>query len=73
MVNFMMQDTVLNLCKNSVHEFLAFILDYIPDETLITNTANVKNVFKNRKLEKEESDDDIPIHDSDLEGIKACK
>jgi dynein heavy chain len=73
MVNFMMQDTVLNLCKNSVHEFLEFMLDYIPDETLITNTANVKNVFKNRKLEKEESDDEIPIHDGDLEGIKACK
>jgi dynein heavy chain len=73
MVNFMMQDTVLNLCKNSVHEFLDFMLSYIPDETLITNTATVKNVYKNRQLEKEDSDDEIPVFDSDLEGVKACK
>ena len=41
LVNFMMQDTVLNLCKDSVNEFVAFILDYIPLETKIHNTATV--------------------------------
>jgi dynein heavy chain len=30
LVNFMMQDTVLNLCKDSVHEFVNFMLSYIP-------------------------------------------
>lgn len=72
MVNFMMQDTVLNLSKNSVAEFVQFIIDFIPDETLITNTSIVKNVFKDRKLD-EESDDDLPIRETDLVGVKECK
>ena len=41
----MMQDTVLNLCKDPVNEFVEFILDYIPLETKIINTATVKNSF----------------------------
>jgi len=39
MVNFMMQDTVLNLCKDSVADFVKFIISFIPTETLITNTS----------------------------------
>ena len=75
LVNFMMQDTVLNLCKSSVAEFVDFMLAYIPDETLITNTAHVSNKFKNRKVElaADESDGEITINDFDMEGVKATK
>lgn len=31
LVNFMMQDTVLNLCKDSVNEFVHYMLSYIPE------------------------------------------
>lgn len=49
LVNFMMQDTVLNLCKDSVKEFVNYLLDFIPDSTVITSTANVKNTYNKRK------------------------
>jgi len=45
----MMQDTVLNLCKDSVKEFVNYLLDFIPDSTVITSTANVKNTYNKRK------------------------
>jgi hypothetical protein len=71
----MMQDTVLNLSKNSVDEFVTFIMSYIPDETFITNTAKVENKFHNRKVEMadDESDGDIRIANDDLTGIKETK
>ena len=75
LVNFMMQDTVLNLCKRSVAEFVDFMISFIPDETLITNTAHVQNKFNNRKtaMHDEESDGDLIINDDDLEGVKVTK
>ena len=74
LVNFMMQDTVLNLCKNSVHEFVDFMLNFIPDETIIKSAGVVQNKFK--RLEgalDEESDDDLKCADDDLEGVKETK
>ncbi len=56
LVNFMMQDTVLNLCKDSVHEFVKFILSYIPDSTEIISTAVVKNTFKSRAIAEVEEE-----------------
>ena len=74
LVNFMMQDTVLNLCKNSVHEFVDFMLNFIPDETIIKSAAVVQNKFK--RLEgalDDQSDDDLKCADDDLEGVKETK
>jgi hypothetical protein len=71
----MMQDTVLNLSKKSVDEFVTFIMSYIPDETFITNTAKVENKFHDRKVEiaDDESDGDIKISDNELIGCKETK
>jgi hypothetical protein len=52
LVNFMMQDTVLNLCKDSVKEFVDYILSYIPSETKIVNTAMVENTFEGRVVQE---------------------
>lgn len=56
-----MQDTVLNICKDSVNQFVEFMLDFIPEETLITNTATVKNRFKYKHADstEDESDGDL--------------
>lgn len=58
LVNFMMQDTVLNLCKDSVHEFVTYILSYIPDATEIVSTSVVHNTFPKRENEEEESEEE---------------
>lgn len=61
LVNFMMQDTVLNLCKDSVHEFVDFMLAYIPDTTVIVSTAVVHNTFAKRNDEvAEEPEEESP-------------
>lgn len=75
LVNFMMQDTVLNICKDSVNQFVEFMLDFIPEETLITNTATVKNRFKYKHADstEDESDGDLQINDDDLDEVKLCK
>ena len=74
LVNFMMQDTVLNMCKNSVHEFVEFMLHFIPDETFISSAAVVTNKFKRFEgMEIDEEDDNIPIGDDDLDGVKMTK
>ena len=66
-VNFMMQDTVLVLCKNSVYEFEKFVLKFIPLSTEITSSSEVVNVFEHPEKEaegeaegeaKEEKDDE---------------
>ena len=51
LVNFMMQDTVLNLCKYSVYEFVDYMKSFIPDETLITSASIVTNKFPKRHSE----------------------
>lgn len=57
-VNFMMQDTVLSLCKESVKEFVQFIETFIPEETNIESTAKVMNRFKEDEKAQEEDDED---------------
>lgn len=56
LVNFMMQDTVLNICKDSVKEFVEFITSYCPLKTEINNTHDVKNYFNKKLLTPEDSD-----------------
>ena len=62
----MMQDTVLNLCKSSVYEFIEYMKDFIPEETLITSAAQVQNKFEKKKRFGQESDDDSEESDGDL-------
>lgn len=50
-----MQDTVLNLCKSSVYDFVDFILSYIPESTTILTTADVRNNFKKEPSDAEET------------------
>ena len=73
LVNFMMQDTVLNLCKDSVSEFVSFILDYIPQETIIINTATVKNKFVVKDNADIMEECGPYARDTDLEGVKETK
>lgn len=80
LVNFMMQDTVLNLCKDSVHEFVESMLSYIPDSTEIISTAVVHNTFPKRALkegEQEESEEEESAHlkprEDDLEEVVNTK
>ena len=42
----MMQDTILSLGKESVRQFVSFMMQYIPKETHIFSTSSVKNVFE---------------------------
>jgi hypothetical protein len=52
----MMQDTVLTMCKESVKEFVSFILQYCPKGTKIISTKEVKNLFDKKMLTPEDSD-----------------
>ena len=75
LVNFMMQDTVLNICKDSVKEFVGFILDRCPTKTEIHKTNDVRNSFANKKyLEPGDSDyEDMPFEDvpeKDLDDVQ---
>lgn len=70
----MMQETVLTLCESSVAEYKEFMLKFIPDETIITDTANVTNIFPPRKAEDiEEEDDTLVIMEDDLPEAKMRK
>lgn len=68
LVNFMMQDTVLSMSKESVRQFVDFVLKFIPMETHIESTSVVRNVFEKKlaldeegvDLEEQEEEDDIP-------------
>ena len=81
LVNFMMQDTVLNLCKASVYEFVEYMKDFIPDQTLITSAAQVENRFPKKKRagddsdddDSDESDGDLPIGEDELDWAKEIK
>ena len=69
-----MQETVLTLCESSVAEYKEFMLKFIPDETIITDTANVTNIFPPRKAEDiEEEDDTLVIMEDDLPEAKMRK
>jgi len=81
LVNFMMQDTVLNLAKVSVSEFVEYMNDFIPEETLIISAAEVQNKFQKKRRfgddsdwdDSEESDGDLPIEDGELPWAKELK
>ena len=74
MVNFMMQDTVLNLCKDSVAEFVAFIKSYVPEKTVIHNTAQIDNFFTDEGEKEEfEEDETLIIREDDLPEAKVIK
>jgi hypothetical protein len=45
LINFMMQDTILSLGKESVTQFVEFLMKYIPKETTIKSTSEVINIF----------------------------
>jgi hypothetical protein len=50
------------------------MLKFIPDETIITDTANVTNIFPPRKAEDiEEEDDTLVIREDDLPEAKMRK
>lgn len=60
----MMQDAVLTLCRESVHEFVDFILKFCPEETKIISTKEVVNTFKKKQISAEDSDfEEIPFKD----------
>jgi dynein heavy chain, axonemal len=64
LVNFMMQDTILNICKDSIHEFVAFVLEQCPADTEIRNTHDVVNTFEKKLLTAEDSDfEELPYKD----------
>ena len=56
LVNFMMQDAVLTLCKESVKEFVHFMLAFCPLDTKIVTTNEVHNSFDKKRLTPEDSD-----------------
>lgn len=75
LVNFMMQDTVLNLCKDSVKEFVNYLLDFIPDSTIIQSTSKVRNTYNKRKMIEEEEESPLPNqpHQDDIPGVVETK
>ena len=66
LVNFMMQDTILTMCKESVRDFVAFMVKFIPRDSYIHSTSSVKNEFDKPALgaesdgEEGEDQEDIP-------------
>ena len=70
----MMQDTILSLCKDSVKEFVNFMVKFIPRETKIISTSQVNNTFeKNIILDEDEQIDDEDIPDSELTTIQLVR
>jgi len=52
----MMQDAVLTMCRDSVKEFVKFVLAFCPLETVVTSTRMVSNTFDKKILTPEDSD-----------------
>lgn len=52
----MMQDTVLTMSRESVKEFVDFVLAFCPKSTKIINTNEVHNTFDKKMLTEEDSD-----------------
>ena len=62
-VNFMMQDTILTMCKDSVRDFVSFMIQFIPLETQIHSTSKVINTFEKKAIKNNDDEDaleDIP-------------
>ena len=71
LINFMMHDTVLNITKDSVKDFVEFMLNFIPDETEIISSSHVKNTFPKKAIKDEETEEtDAEEEPEELEGIK---
>lgn len=82
LVKFMMQDTVLNLCKDSVKEFVDYMLGFIPEATEIKSTAVVYNTFAPKKAVSEKDQEDseeeeepslLEPQEDDLPGVAETK
>lgn len=65
-VNFMMQDTILTLCKDSVREFVEFMVKFIPKETEIVSTSKVVNRFDKKSVTIQEIHDYDDLPESEL-------
>ena len=64
LVNFMMQDTVLTMSKESVREFVDFVLKFCPLDSKIISTKEVHNTFDKVVLTPEDSDyEEMPYAD----------
>jgi hypothetical protein len=60
----MMQDTVLTMCKESVREFVEFVLKFCPLDTKIISTKEVYNTFDKVLVTPEDSDyEEAPFKD----------
>ena len=55
-VNFLMQDTVLTISKDSVYEFKDFILKFIPIATEIMSSNEVTNEFPKLAIKEKEGE-----------------
>jgi len=70
----MMQDTILSLCKDSVKDFVSFMVKFIPRESKIISTSVVKNTFEKFViLDEDEQLDDEDIPDSELTTIQRVR
>lgn len=60
----MMQDTVLTMSRESVAEFVTFILKFCPKDTRIVNTNEVYNTFDKPHIFPDDSDyEEMPHQD----------
>jgi dynein heavy chain len=67
-VNFMMQDAVLTLTKDSVHEFVKFILKFIPEEDLIARELEgdkIKDGEEPEEVEEGEKEEESDFEDEE--------
>jgi hypothetical protein len=55
----MMQDTVLSMCKESVSEFVDFVIKFIPIQTKIEATSKVTNLFGDEESDSEEEEERV--------------
>jgi dynein heavy chain len=56
LVNFMMQDAVLTMCRESVREFVQYVLGFCPRESQIVSTREVHNFFNKTIIGPDDSD-----------------
>ncbi len=61
----MMQDTILSLGKDSVRQFVDFLMKYIPKETHIKSTSEVINIFEKHESAEGPNEENGVIGDVD--------
>ena len=52
----MMQDTILSMCKESIKDFVKFMVKFIPEETHVSTTSEVRNVFLKPMIANDEDE-----------------